>query len=107
LRFFGVDVDLTAAAVIPRILSKCDDLLRLSRVYRMGRDSMTPGCMEIAACLEGRPMSTLLIIIVLLLLFGGGGGYYAHGRYGTAGLGGVLGTVLVVIVVIWLVGGIH
>ena len=36
-------------------------------------------------------MSTILIIIVLLLLFGGGGGYYAHGRYGGAGLGGVLG----------------
>jgi hypothetical protein len=25
---------------------------------------------------------------------GGGGGYYAHGRYGGAGLGGVLGLVL-------------
>ena len=39
-------------------------------------------------------MSTILIIIVLILIFGGGGGYYAHGRYGTAGLGGVLGLVL-------------
>ena len=37
-------------------------------------------------------MSTILIVVVLLLLFGGGGGYYAHGRYGGAGLGGVLGT---------------
>lgn len=49
-------------------------------------------------------MSTLLIIIVLILLFGGGGGFYAHSRYGGAGLGGVLGTVLVVILVLWLVG---
>jgi hypothetical protein len=56
---------------------------------------------------KGRPMSTLVIIIILILLFGGGGGYYAHGRYGGAGLGGVLGTVLVVLVVLWLVGGIH
>ena len=38
--------------------------------------------------------------------FGGGGGYYAHGRYGTAGLGGVLGLVLVILLVIWLVGGV-
>jgi len=36
-------------------------------------------------------MSTILIIILLILIFGGEGGYYAHGRYGTAGLGGVLG----------------
>jgi hypothetical protein len=35
-----------------------------------------------------------------------GGGYYAHGRYWTAGLGGVLGIVLVVPIVLWLVGGI-
>ena len=35
-------------------------------------------------------MSTILIIILLILIFGGGGGYYAHGRYGNAGLGGVL-----------------
>lgn len=31
-------------------------------------------------------MSTILIIVVVLLLLGGGGGYYAHGRYGGAGL---------------------
>ena len=36
-------------------------------------------------------MSTILIIILLILIFGGGGGYYARGRYGNAGLGGVLG----------------
>jgi hypothetical protein len=41
-------------------------------------------------------MSTILIVILLILIFGGGGGYYAHGRYGTAGLGGVLGVVLIV-----------
>ena len=52
-------------------------------------------------------MSTILIIVVLLLLFGGGGGYYAHSRYGSAGLGGVLGTVLVVLLVFWLVGALH
>ncbi|MGD0187645.1 MAG: hypothetical protein ABSC25_20680 [Roseiarcus sp.] len=39
-------------------------------------------------------MSTILIIIILILIFGGGGGYYAHGRYGTAGLGGVLGGIV-------------
>ena len=36
-------------------------------------------------------MSTILIVIILIVIFGGGGGYYAHGRYGGAGLGGVLG----------------
>ena len=34
-------------------------------------------------------MSTILIITLLILIFGAGGGYYAHGRYGNAGLGGV------------------
>jgi hypothetical protein len=52
-------------------------------------------------------MSTILIIVVLLLFFGGGGGYYAHGRYGGAGPGGVLGTVLVVLLVFWLVGALR
>jgi hypothetical protein len=52
-------------------------------------------------------MSLLVIIVILLLLFGGGGGYYAHGRYGGAGLGGVLGTVLLVLVVLWLFGALH
>jgi hypothetical protein len=51
-------------------------------------------------------MSTILIIVILILLFGGGGGYYAHGRYGGAGLGGVLGTGLVILLVVWLLGGI-
>jgi uncharacterized protein DUF3309 len=51
-------------------------------------------------------MGTVLIIIVLILLLGGGGGYYAHGRYGGAGLGGVLGLVLFVLVVLWLVGAL-
>jgi hypothetical protein len=51
-------------------------------------------------------MSTILIIVILVLLFGGGGGYYAHGRYGGAGLGGVLGLILVVFVVLWFVGAL-
>ena len=33
-------------------------------------------------------------------------GYYAHGRYGGPGLGGVFGLVLVVLVVLWLVGAL-
>jgi hypothetical protein len=49
---------------------------------------------------------TILLIIVLVLLFGGGGGYYAHGRYGGTGLGGVLGIVVIVLLVLWLFGGI-
>ena len=40
-------------------------------------------------------MMTILLIILIIVLLGGGGGYYAHGRYGGAGLGGVLGLVLV------------
>lgn len=47
-------------------------------------------------------MSTILIVILLIVLLGGGGGYYAHGRYGGAGLGGVLGLVLVVVLALWL-----
>ena len=35
-------------------------------------------------------MLTILAIVLLIILLGGGGGYYAHGRYGGAGLGGVL-----------------
>ncbi len=31
-------------------------------------------------------MGTILLVIILILVFGGGGGYYAHGRYGFAGL---------------------
>ena len=49
-------------------------------------------------------MLTILVIVLLIILLGGGGGYYAHGRYGGAGLGGVLGLVLVVLIVLWLVG---
>ena len=49
-------------------------------------------------------MGTILLIILLVLLFGGGGGYYAHGRYGGAELGGVLGLVVLVLVVLWLFG---
>ena len=47
-------------------------------------------------------MITILIIVLLLILLGGGGGYYAHDRYGGAGLGGVLGLVLLVLLVLWL-----
>jgi hypothetical protein len=53
-----------------------------------------------------RTMGTVLIIILILVVFGGGGGYYAHGRYGGAGLGGVLGLVLVILLVLWLVGAL-
>jgi preprotein translocase subunit SecG len=49
-------------------------------------------------------MSTILIIIVLLLLFGGGGGYYGYSRYGSRGLGGVLGSVIVILIVLWFLG---
>jgi hypothetical protein len=49
-------------------------------------------------------MNTILVVIILLIIFGGGGGYYAHGRYGTAGLSSVLGLILTVIVVLWLLG---
>jgi hypothetical protein len=55
---------------------------------------------------ERQTMSSLLILVVLVVVFGGGGGYYALGRYGGAGLGGVLGTVLIILLGIWLVGGI-
>lgn len=49
-------------------------------------------------------MGTILIIIVVILLLGGGGGYYAHGRYGGTGLGGVLGLVVLIFVLLWLFG---
>lgn len=49
-------------------------------------------------------MSTILVIVVLVILFGGGG-YFAHGRYGGAGLGGVLGLVPVVHLAFWRVSG--
>ena len=51
-------------------------------------------------------MGLILLIVLFVLIFGGGGGYYAHRRYGTGGLGGVLGLVLVVLVVAWLFGGL-
>jgi hypothetical protein len=51
-------------------------------------------------------MMTILLIILIIVLLGGGGGYYAHGRYGGAGLGGVLGLVLVILVALWLAGAL-
>jgi hypothetical protein len=51
-------------------------------------------------------MTTILLIVLVIVLLGGGGGYYAHGRYGAPGLGGVLGLVLVVLVGLWLVGAL-
>ena len=47
-------------------------------------------------------MSLILIIVVILLVFGGGGGYYGYSRWGTNGLGGVLGLVLIIILIVWL-----
>ena len=51
-------------------------------------------------------MTTILLIVLLIILLGGGGGYYAHGRYGAPGVGGVLGLVLIVLIVPWLVGAL-
>lgn len=51
-------------------------------------------------------MSTILIIIILLLVFGGGGGYYGYNRYGTRGLGGVLGSVVLILIILWLFGAL-
>jgi len=51
-------------------------------------------------------MMTILLIILIVILLGGGGGYYAHGRYGGTGLGGVLGLVLAILVVLWLAGAL-
>lgn len=52
-------------------------------------------------------VGTILIIVILIVLLGGGGGFYAHGRYGGRGLGGVLGLVLIVLIILWLLGGFH
>lgn len=43
---------------------------------------------------------------MLILLLGGGGGYYGYNRYGSSGLGWVLGLVLIVLLVLWLFGGV-
>jgi hypothetical protein len=56
---------------------------------------------------EGRALMSTILIILLLILLLGGGGYYGHSRYGTAGLGGVLGLVLIVVVVLWLLGAVN
>lgn len=48
-------------------------------------------------------MGTIIIIVLLLLLMSGGG-YYAHGRYGGRGLGGVLGLALIIFVALWFFG---
>jgi hypothetical protein len=52
-------------------------------------------------------MGTILIIVILVVLLGGGGGYYAHGRYGGRGLGGVLGLLVIILIVLWLLGALH
>jgi hypothetical protein len=51
-------------------------------------------------------VSLVVLVITLVLLFGCRRGHYAnryYGYYGSAGLGGMLGTVLVV-AVLWLLG---
>ena len=55
---------------------------------------------------KGTSMGLILIIVVLLLLFGGGG-YYGYNRFGGAGLGGALGTLLIVLLILWLLGVLH
>jgi hypothetical protein len=52
-------------------------------------------------------VGTILIIVILVVLLGGGGGFYAHGRYGGRGSGGVLGLILIILIIIWLLGGFH
>src|SRR5271170_5484690 len=74
------------------------------RGARRGEETVKPVARDDSHLPTGRNMSTILLVIILILIFGGGGGYYAHGRYGGAGLGGVLGIVLIVLVVLWLVG---
>lgn len=56
-------------------------------------------------CERDRPMNLLLVIVILIVLFGGGGGYYAYGRAGYVGLGGVLGPVILILVLIYFFGG--
>ncbi len=51
-------------------------------------------------------MNTILFLVVFFLLIIAGSGYYARGRFGNAGLGGVLGVVLVVLVLVWLFDGV-
>jgi hypothetical protein len=51
-------------------------------------------------------VGAILIIVVLIVLFGGGGEYYAHGRHGSAELGGVFSLVVLAHVLLWLFGGI-
>jgi hypothetical protein len=51
-------------------------------------------------------MGTIVLAVILFLLIIGGSGYYARGRFGHAGLGGVFGVVLVVLVLVWLFDGI-
>jgi hypothetical protein len=51
-------------------------------------------------------MGTILIIVLLIVLLGGGGGYYGYNRFGTRGLGGVLGLILVILLIFWLVGAL-
>jgi hypothetical protein len=78
---------------------------------RQGQRTAQPSVMEMTRVPQPRtkdkPVGTILIIVILILLFGGGGGYYAHGRYGGRGLGGILGLVLVILIILWLVGGLH
>lgn len=48
-------------------------------------------------------MGLILLILVLVLLFGGGG-YYGYNRFGTPGLGGIVGLLLTIVIVLWLLG---
>ena len=50
-------------------------------------------------------MSDIVLIVILGLALVAVSGYYAHSQYGSAGLGGVLGSVIIVLVFLWLFGG--
>ena len=58
----------------------------------------------VAASLLLRPLGNLTRLSAPLLF--GGGGYYGFNRYGGAGLGGVLGTLLIILLVLWLLGAL-
>ena len=49
-------------------------------------------------------MLLIIMIVVLILVLGGGGGYYGYNRWGYAGGGVGLGTVLLILLVCYFLG---